>query len=751
MELITETVGKKQTTLIIAKKNFEFLSLLKAELKKYDAEIYFSSLLPKNLSRFNYCFFINEPKISLSQIPFKKDQRLIFIFIKQQKQARLQLKSSRSNTKIISFSGNAIQKEQIDKILWFAFSQSKEKFLAIEAFDLKKPFSGLKKPRFSLPALPKKYFLIMILLLIVLFHFLFVPFLFFANYYCYQAFTALKKEDIAVTNSKVIASQQQLIWAKKLYQFVRPSYLLFSAAIVPDNILDLDNQTLDLINEAVALRQNSYELFQLVLKKDKTTAEKAQIDLLLLKINQSIEEMNSDLDALSQKLPSFPPLTTKLKLEIKKISDYLLKANKFLPYLGDVLAKNTQKKYLLMFANNRELRPGGGFIGSFGIVNFKDYTLEDLQIYDVYDADGQLSAHVEPPKAIREYLKQPHWFLRDSAFSPDFLENYAQAKFFLEKEMNQTNFSGAILLTTNTIENILEAFGEIYLPDFREKVNAHNFYLKAQTYSENNFVPGSLQKKSFLGSLSRQILLKIGDTSLKNLALEIKKSLDEKQLVVYIDQSDLQEVIDSFYWSGRLIQPRCLAQIDNCVVDFLFPIDANLGVNKANYYIYRSINLKTNIDQEGKINHVLDFQFKNESQNNVFPGGRYQNYFQVYLPQNTLIKKITKNNVLIEEYDEKNLDFKIVGFLLTVEPQQTVNLRLEYELEQTFKKGKGMYQLIVQKQIGSNNNDFGLNFSLAKNFYLLNQNFSPLVKDNQIVYNTNLVADKIFISELIKE
>jgi len=749
MEFITETINKKPKVLIVTKKNLAFLTLLKAELKKYEAEIYFSSLMPKQFSHFDYCFFINES--NRETIPYKNDQRLVFIFIKQPKQAKKLSLLSKNNVKIINLTGNAIYKEHLDKILWFVFSQSKERFLTLETLNLKSTLSLKKHYRFNLLQTPKRYWLLIILIIMIVTNLAFLPPLLYANYHCYWAIKALKAEDFSTTNKRLISAQQQLFWAQKLYSFVRPNYLFFSAAIIPDNILDLDQQAIRIMQKTITLHQEGVLFFNLLLKKNKNDLEQKEMEQLITAIDKNLQTVRLDLETLTQKIPSFLPFSNSAKTQIKQINIYLKQTAQFLPYLNNIFAKNTTKKYLLLFANNRELRPGGGFIGSFGIVIFKNLTLQDLQIYDVYDADGQLTAHIEPPRAIAQYLKQPHWFLRDSAFSPDFLENYAQAKFFLEKEMNLTNFSGAFLLTTNAIENILEAFGEVYLPTFQEKVNSRNFYLKAQTYAESNFFPGSLQKKSFLVALSRQLLLNLEQVSLKKLLMQSKKSLDEKQLVIYFDESALQEMIDSLYWSGRLIKPQCIVQTNNCIVDFLFPIDANLGVNKANYYIYRSINLKTTINQEGKINHILDLQFKNESQADVFPGGSYFNYFQVYLPQNSLLKRITKNDVLVEEYDEKNLDFKIIGFPVEVKPQQTVDLRLEYELTQTFTKGKGIYQLIVQKQIGSNNNDFGLSFNLAKNFYIINQNFSPLVKDNQIVYNTNLVADKIFISELIKE
>ncbi|MBI2641690.1 DUF4012 domain-containing protein, partial [Candidatus Roizmanbacteria bacterium] len=422
------------------------------------------------------------------------------------------------------------------------------------------------------------------------------------------------------------------------------------------------------------------------------------------------------------------------------------------PYIDSLLKSDVGIDYLILFANNKELRPGGGFIGSFGVMTVKNYTIEQIKIYDVYDADGQLQAHIEPPYPIRLYLQQPNWFLRDSAFSPDFLENYAQAKTFLEREMNFTNFSGGILLTTTAIENILEAVGDVYLPDFKDTINKKNFYLKTQLNVEQNFFPGSLQKKNYLASLTRQLLLQIENIPLKKFVELMKKSLDEKQIVIMSDEPKLQSVLDSFYWSGRLIQPKCSIEAQNCIADFLFPYDANVGVNKANFFVNRLFDLQISIDEEGIINHVFSIRFKNESLSDIFPGGAYRNYFQLILPKNATVKNITRDGVLVEGYDEQIFDqLKRIGFLVEVKPQNSTDIVIRYETENQIQRGRNIYQVVFQKQIGSANNEFFFKMTLPKNIQVANQNFSPLVKDNQIIYNTSLSADKIFLVELIKE
>lgn len=234
------------------------------------------------------------------------------------------------------------------------------------------------------------------------------------------------------------------------------------------------------------------------------------------------------------------------------------------------------------------------------------------------------------------------------------------------------------------------------------------------------------------------------------LAKEIKKSLDEKQVILYFDDPKLQKVIDSFYWSGRTIKAPCRPEVENCIIDYAFPIDANLGINKANFFVNRSFDLKIKIDEQGHLNNTFSVVFNNDSQD-VFPGGAYRNYFQLYLPRNTLIKNISIDGVQVEDFVEENDQYKKIGLLLEIKPKTIAELKINYELAGYLKKGKNVYQLIMQKQIGASNSDLAIRLLLPKNIHLLNQNFSALVKDGQIIYNTTLSADKIFFVELIKE
>jgi len=755
MRYVSESSEKKQYVLIVDSKSTHLTKLLQEELKKFSSEVYVSPRVPLTFEKFNYIFFVND-RSALKKVQFTPKQKVIFIFINQRGSAQDLLKATLKeghNIRIISCEHDQVDSQNLEKILWFSFSQSAEKLLNIGG--LKRKTDVVKKNMFSFENWKKLFsrrrIIITTLLLLLFAHLAMAPFLALSSYFYYKSARSLKSDDIDKTDRYLAIADNSLSLAKILYSPVRPTYLFFSLALFTDNVFDVNDKTKSILQNSISVSENANQILKAILKKNKSVEEKRMLEVRFAKINKDIDKIYDDLILLAPKIPESPKKLAELKSQVAQIIVQLEKGKKILPHMESLLAKNEQKKYLLLFANNMELRPGGGFIGSFGILTMKDLTLDSIEIYDVYDADGQLTIHVDPPDPIRRYLQQPHWFLRDSAFSSDFFENYNEAKFFLDRELGLANFSGGILLTTTSIQNILEAYGNIYLPDFNENVNKDNFYIKAQLYAEKEFFPGSIQKKNFLGDLAKQILINLDTVSAPILLQQVEKSLDEKQLVMIFDDAKVQEVVDSLYWSGKTITPTCTEKVPTCIIDYLFPVDANLGVNKANFFIRRDITQKIKMSSDGVVTNSFVMKTQNDSANEAFPGGIYKNYFQLFLPLGSEITSVTRDGTIVEPIDHRQTEFRIIGFYFELMPQKSTEIQVNYRLPQKIVQGRNIYQLVWQKQTGSQNSDLNLEISLPENASITRQNFSPLVKDSRIFYNTSLNADKIFLIEFLNK
>ena len=198
-----------------------------------------------------------------------------------------------------------------------------------------------------------------------------------------------------------------------------------------------------------------------------------------------------------------------------------------------------RREYMVLLQNEMEIRASGGFIGSFAILSFEGGRLLAFEVKDVYEADGQLKGHVEPPEEIKKYLGEAGWFMRDANWQASFPQAAKEIQWFLEKETGR-KVDGVIGVDLAVAKMILRVTGEIYVPDFKEKINKENLYEQAEFWSETKSFPGSVQKASFLGGLGKQLFEEIRGlktTKRWELMAGIIEMLDRNEIQLAINQS----------------------------------------------------------------------------------------------------------------------------------------------------------------------------------------------------------------------
>jgi len=757
MILTTEIEGRDQSALIISPKKTAFLSHLNEKLQKRGVITTIRPKMSHEYKEMNLIIFLDYSVIIPSEFRKDTDKKILYVLFDQKEQATI-LSSyvydhHLTHVKIINIQSSPeyIEKD-IETMLWFAFSNTSDNYLHI--YHQKKKY--VQKRNNSIPHTPfwqrlrePKLLISIGIACILLSQFLFIPPLIASTYFHYHA--AKNISDGIPSNTDTRLGKESLYWATRMYQFARPTYHFLSIALPIEDLFQINESAQQVLVSQQQIRIDAALFFNGLTLKNKSNKEYQDMISAKERFSRETTLLGKHIQILINKLPSWSSELKDAKDTLKQSSKALRLAQELNPHLDTLFAKDSEKKYLLLFANNMELRPGGGFIGSFAILKMKNYTIQDLELYDVYDADGQLSVHIDPPKPISKFLNQTHWFLRDSAFTGDFVVNFKEAEYLLGQELNETDFDGGMLITTTGVQNLLKAVPSLYIPDFTESITSDNFYIKAQLYAEEEFFPGSQQKKSFLSSVTNQMLLSLHDASLPIIFNELEEALDKKQLVMFSKNPDIQSLFEKNYWSGRILNPTCsVSDALHCIPDYLFPLDANLGVNKANFYTSNPMELEVNIDMKGKITNTYSVTYTNDSHNGVFPGGTYKNYFQLLLPPNAFIESVMIDGETLDEYDETNFEYKTVGFLVSIDPQQSKKVQIVYSLPTTIVSGHGTYQLILQKQIGSQNADFKFTFSYPKNMTIERHNLSPLAKDNEIIYNTSISSDRIFLIEFNK-
>lgn len=452
----------------------------------------------------------------------------------------------------------------------------------------------------------------------------------------------------------------------------------------------------------------------------------------------------------------------KLRSYLPESRELLLKGQSLLAVLPEIIGLNGRKTYLILFQNNMELRPTGGFIGSYALANLEAGKLVNFEVFDVYQADGQLKGHVEPPAKLKEYLGEANWYLRDSNWDPNFVVSAKRAEWFLDKEM-QVSVDGTIAVTLQTAQKILSALGGVMIPEYEEEITADNLFEKAEYYSELATFPGSTQKKDFLGSLSRALFEKIKgakDKQLINVAGALFTSLEEKEMLLYFNKEEVESVITALGWEGgiRNFQPQTTSQ--SVFVDYLHLNEANVGVNKANYFLTRQINHEISLSPEGRVREKLVLLYENQSPSNTWPAGTYQAYLRLYLPKGTKTVSVLATDPgdinLWLPYDARLLDStekdgkSVLGIFLEVPIQKKRLFEISYELAGRLDLNQKLnpYLLLLQKQPGAHPSEYELTFSYPQGLVPVRVIPSAIMGQDKLLVTSRLTEDKIFQIDL---
>jgi hypothetical protein len=124
----------------------------------------------------------------------------------------------------------------------------------------------------------------------------------------------------------------------------------------------------------------------------------------------------------------------------------------------ELLGSRQDRQYLVMFQNNRELRPTGGFIGSFALVDVSRGEVRKVLVDTIYNPDGQLKDFLIPPVPLQKITDR--WFARDANWFADFRTSASKVAHLFERSGGPT-VDGVLAITPVLLEDLLRLTGPI--------------------------------------------------------------------------------------------------------------------------------------------------------------------------------------------------------------------------------------------------------------------------------------------------
>lgn len=358
----------------------------------------------------------------------------------------------------------------------------------------------------------------------------------------------------------------------------------------------------------------------------------------------------------------FIELQAKAKVLEKNMDDFV----EMIPALEDFLGIKTDKKYLVVFQNNAELRASGGFIGSYALIDLKKGRIKNIEVPagGSYDTEGGMRVLVESPKPL--HLVKSNWYFWDANWWPDWKMSAQNLMWFLEKSSGPS-VDGVISLTPDVLRDILEITGPIDLTEkYGVVVDSNNFWELIQeivevvgqpeVYQDKNLKTDILSRvdiststatsslelatstatttllrnepKKIIGDLMSKIMGVYSSSFNKEMLFKTLKVLEDnlskKNILLYFSNKKLQAEVENRSWAGR---------IKEAPLDYLMIVDTNIAGGKTSYFVKNDFSLAVDIQSDGSIVNKLRIDKKHLGQKgDLFSGIRNVNWLRVYVP-----------------------------------------------------------------------------------------------------------------------
>jgi len=503
------------------------------------------------------------------------------------------------------------------------------------------------------------------------------------------------------------------------------------------NLTDSGAKVVLLINDIVApLANESITYATITPQQKKDILNKiVQSESLLVEVQKQIDDATTAIDSIPQDdlvkplRDGIQPLKENLP-KVKNLIDNSLPLLKIIPKIAGF---EQPKSYLFLLQNNSELRPTGGFIGTYGILKLQDGEIKEFDTDNVYNLDRSTQSVVKEPSPwpIAKYLEQKDWALRDINWSPDFPTTAQKAIEIYDKENQvledlrksgkkiigekgveitntipyENNLYGVIAMTSEILGELLKLTGPVVAGDMVFTDTNYQDQLElmvGKLYQELN-IPIA-QRKGIIKNLADQIKVKLMTLPLSKLpdVLEVGfKALNQKQVLIYAQDQDIEKLVLDRGWGG---------EVKDTNNDYLMVIDSNMASLKTDQYVDRSINYSIQWQGQDLVAKTT-ITYKNKAEF-TWKSTRLRTYTRVYVPlgselirssgvmENDKIKDPSHQPGQVEVVQELNKTY--FGAFISIEPQETGVLSFEYKLPDRIKEqiNKGGYNLLIQKQPG---------------------------------------------------
>ncbi len=346
--------------------------------------------------------------------------------------------------------------------------------------------------------------------------------------------------------------------------------------------------------------------------------------------------------ALSDALGRIAAIQPDIKEGLPFFGDYLtfqrelLRGQDLLTGLIGILGSPDPRHVIVIFSNTSELRPGGGFIGSFADLTFRDGTLVEIAVHDINDVDRARDVNVVPPRPLQAITGR--WRTADANWFFDYPSSAEKVLSFMQESglYATATLDALVTVTPRVIQDVLEATGPVRLADGTE-IGSDNVVDEVQREVQAGQAAGTAEPKAVLKELVPVLIGRLASLSAeerRQLAANAKDWTDHKDLLAFSRDEHLAKFLAAYFMDGALFPLG-----EQFKGDYLAVVNANIGGGKSDRHISQDIVLDAHLDNEGVWHDELKVMrtHRGDRAKEWWYNSTNWNYFQVFTPSGATV------------------------------------------------------------------------------------------------------------------
>lgn len=449
-----------------------------------------------------------------------------------------------------------------------------------------------------------------------------------------------------------------------------------------------------------------------------TTQDRIVLILETLKeIQPTIDEIDQEISALAKLLNEINPNKYPQKIGGQEIRNKIIEIQKtsqiasqtFSDYkpviasLGKMAGADEPQKYLVLFQNDNELRPTGGFLTAYAIITIDKGVVNSEKSDDIYELDQKFTKKIAIPDVLGKYLTTEKYFhLRDMNISPDFktsMEEFYTNYSTVRGEPD--DLDGIIAVDTYVLSELLKVIGPVEAPGYGvfSAENDVRCDCPQVVYALSEIITKPTpymreDRKGVLGPLMKSILAKTFDLDkarFPELFAVAINSIEGRHLQMYFMDETSQKASEQINAAGRIYELKNNFkgwQMGNNM-DFLAIVDANLGGAKSNLFTNYEVKQSISAPVDGRLEKTVEITYKNtrKADNCNLEAGKLclnstlNDWLRIYLPAGSELIEIQGISNEASVYEEANLT--VVDGYFSLEPMGLAKIKLSYTIPYT--------------------------------------------------------------------